>query len=336
MMADAARIPPPHLEHHVPLFRRFGSLLRMAIAVILCLTPLTAILVMGWLMRAMRVESAAARLRLEDPANGPPRPSLPNWLLSRAGTERRGLRRWTGSMASNIRLGFASLLTTAACTLPFTLLWLFSWWGGWENSFSKGYEQAWVGPSVGLLGVAISFPLLTHLPMALAHQAETRRVSAFFSISHVRRLIRQVGWRYTWLCLAIVITAFPLFVAKSAPVFVENWSPGFLDRNADELAKFAANYRLAATIYLVLAVTWWRRAVARLYARAAWRLEQLEATGVREYRVVTWTRTMIIWLIWFGLVAQIFIGQFMNHQWVAWLNPPLLGLPWISTPGTAM
>ena len=327
---------PPDLETRVPIARRFGSLLRLAVAVLLCLTPLGAVLVLGWLMRMMARERAVVARRLADTGTKWPRPSLPNWVVGTATQGQSRRHRWFGGMIENIRLGLASLLTLALGTFPFSLLWLFSWWGGWENSFNKGYEQAWVGPALGLLGVGIALPLLTRLPMALAHQAAEGRISAFFAFGHVRRLTRQVGWRYVFLCFLIVLSAFPLFAAKSAPVFVENWSPGFLSRNAAEVEAFASGYRLAATAYLLLVLVIWRRAAARLHARASHRLDGLGTTGARASWLGTALRGLLLGAIWFVLVAQIYVGQFVNHQWLAWINHPVLVLPWIPQPGSVL
>ena len=340
-MTDAATAPAKaapllDLEERVSLLRRVGSLVRIGVAVLLCLTPLTAIIVMGWLMRAMARESAVALRQLEGPARRWPRPPLPNLLRASAPEAGGFWQRWTGGLAENIRLGLASVATIAAGTLPFTLLWLLSWWGGWENSFNKGYEQAWVGPVVGLIGVAVALPLLTHLPMAVAHQAAEGRMSAFFAIGHIRRLISHVRWRYTALCLMIVLAALPLFAVKGLPVFVENWSPGFLGRNAEEIERFAAGYRFWGTLYLVLAVIFLRRAAARLYARARFRLAAAGGEKRRGWRITPLFGTLVIWGIWFSLVAQIYVGQFLNHQWLAWVNPPVVGLPWIPLPGSVL
>ncbi len=256
-------------------------------------------------------------------------------VADEGGSERR-LRRWFGALIENARLGLAALLTIAATTLPFTVLWLLSWWGGWENSFNKGYEQAWVGPLVGLIGVVIALPLLTYLPMALAHQAAEGRMAAFFQVARVRRLIRRAGWRYVGLCLLVMLAALPLFVVKAAPTFVEGWSPGFLDRNSEEIAAFAATYRLWATVYVVLALIFLRRLTARLYGRAVVADERAPSAKPLLAGLGTVLRTVLIWSIWLGLIAQLFVGQFVNHLWIGWLNPPLVGLPWLPLPGAAL
>jgi len=33
-------------------------------------------------------------------------------------------------------------------------------------------------------------------------------------------------------------------------------------------------------------------------------------------------------VVWFAVVAQIYAGQFLNHNWIGWLNQPLIQLPW--------
>lgn len=309
---------------------RLVFLIRLLVGALFCLTPVTAILVLGWLMRLMQREEALTRARLQGhQAASMRRARLPRWILVEAQVSAKGLTRWFGSLAENVRFGLAALVTVAAGTLPFTLLWLFSWWGGWENSFNKGYEQAWVGPTVGLLGVAISLPLLARLPMALAHQAAEGRMSAFFSRRHVRQLIRAAGWRYVLLSFLFVTAAVPLFLAKSAPVFVEQWSPGFLERDAAAIKDFAGTYRFVSALYLMAVLVLLRRMAARQHARAALALSHQGRQGAFSFSLGTIVQTLFLWLIWFGLVVQIYVGQFVSHQWVSWLNHPLIELPWV-------
>ena len=44
-------------------------------------------------------------------------------------------------------------------------------------------------------------------------------------------------------------------------------------------------------------------------------------------------RGLALAAIWFGLVAQVYVGQFLNHRWWSWVNHPLIGLPWFPGPG---
>lgn len=318
----------PASRWHTALLGRVASLVRFLAGVIFCLTPITAVLVLGWLMRLMQREEALTSARLQGQSAGIRRARLPRWIMAEAQASAKGLTRWFGSLIDNARFGLAAFVTVAAGTLPFTLLWLFSWWGGWENSFNKGYEQAWVGPTVGLIGVAISLPLLARLPMALAHQAAEGRMSAFFARREVRRLIRAASWRYVLLSFLFVAAAVPLFLAKSAPVFVEQWSPSFLDRNAAEIQDFAGTYRFVWAIFLLAVLVLLRRMAARLHARAALEILNQDKERAGSFSLGGTLQTLFLWLIWFGLVVQIYVGQFVSHQWVSWLNHPLIELPW--------
>ncbi|MEL6265922.1 MAG: hypothetical protein AAFR52_09805 [Pseudomonadota bacterium] len=321
--APAALLAPPR-----GLVPALGGLLSRAVAVLLALHPLGAVLVLGWLMRLMRAEDGLARRRLSTAEALPRRAPLPGWLTADPGTAQGRTARLLGGLWQNLRDGLAALATLLAGTLPFTLLWLLAWWGGWENSFNKGYEQSWVGPTVALTGVALALPLLARLPMALAHQAAEGRMSAFFARRDVSRLIRAAGWRYAALMVATAIAALPLFALKGLPVFVEDWSPGFTARNEAGVEAFANVYRLLATAYLVLALIMLRRRAARLHARASL---AVEAGGPRRGPVAGLghvLRSAVLWTASFAIVAQVFVAQFVNHQWVAWLLPPLATLPW--------
>ncbi|MEM8596797.1 MAG: hypothetical protein AAGF76_10050 [Pseudomonadota bacterium] len=317
------------------LLPMLGGGVQRLVAVFLALHPLGAVLVLGWMLRLMRHEAAETRRAL---IAGEPgcRAPLPGWLtpVSADGARFTGPPgRRLGGLWLNLANGIAATITVFAGTLPFTLLWLVSWWAGWENSFNKGYEQSWVGPVVGMLGVALALPLLARLPMALAHQAVKGRLSAFFARRPVGELIEAAGWRYVWLALLSAIAALPLFVFQALPTFVEEWRPGLADSSPEEIKTFIARYRLLATTYLVLVLIALRRMAARLHARASLALEaQGLSAGPRRgpIRLGVWVRRLLTWACWFAVIAQVFVAQFVNHQWVVWLLPPLSALPWFA------
>lgn len=323
-MAAAGAAPRPRAGW---LARKAGGAARLLVAALLMLTPVTAILALGWFMRLMRAETDARRAALAESAQAAPA-RWPNWLMAEA-PETRGLARFAGALAANARAGLAGAATLLLGTAPFTLLWLFSWWAGWQNSFAKGYEHAWVGPSIGLVGVALALVLIARLPMALAHQAATGRMGAFFEFGAVRRLMRAAGWRYAALGLAAALAALPLFALKGSVVFVEQWSPGFADRNPEAVEAFARSHRFWSAVYLVLALLVLRRWAARLYARAAHRLETRPEPPRWRAWVGAALQSLVLWPAAFAIVAQIYVGQFLNHQWSAWIVHPLLTLPWI-------
>ena len=324
---DASRASAAETLRHW-LWARFASLIRFALAVLLCQTPVTAVVVLGWLMRLMHREEAFARARLAGRHRIEPRPVLPNWIGGE-GEAGGWLSRLCGSAVANVRHGLAAALTVFIGTAPFTVLWLLSWWGGWENSFNKGYEQAWVGPTIGLIGTAFALPLLAYQPMALAHQAAQGTVRAYFDFATVLRLIRSVIWRYLGLSILIVAAAVAVLVAKAAPVFIEHWRPGFMDRDSEAVQAFANSYKFWMSALVLALLMFVRRASARLHARATHNLTQQGQSrswigfGAGVLQVV------LLMAIWFALVVQIYIGQFFNHHWFAWINVPILGLPWL-------
>ena len=356
-------------------WRAAANFVRLLIGILLCLTPVTAILVLGWLMRLMQRETALALVRLQGARRGRAvghlhsDPALahladwPAWMLGRAphagaGRGSRRLQRLIGGLWHNFVLGLAALGTLAAATLPFSVLWLLGWWAGWENSFNKGYEQAWVGPVTGLIGILLALAVLSYVPLALAHQAAEARAAAFFEVAAVRRLVRLVRWRHVLLAAATALAGLPLFAAKGLPVFIDNLRPGFADLPAETIREFAAKWHFAATAYLFLALVVLWRGAARLYARAACRaisrgdatpgelafarhvLQRMAANEPRPAalphstpgRLGALASTIALAGIWFFFIAQIFVGQFLNHAWWAWLNQPLFGLPWLPRP----
>lgn len=322
----------------------FGLVKNLIIGTLLCLTPVTAVIVLGWTMRYMRAVSlrrlgshqALAR------SNG-----TPAWVLGPRGS---GFwTRWFGGFRSNMTIGAGGFVSLALATLPFTGLWLLSWWAGWENSFNKSYEQTWVGRSLGLAGVATGLWVMAHLPMALAHQAMAGRSLALFEIRRVRELIAYAGWRYVVLAAATVVLALPLFAGRGLPTFIEAIIPGFAELSADEIQTIMGRLALAKAGYVFLTLVLLRGWAARIYAHAVMRLVPSNAMhiwadgGIERPdagRTIAGTSAKRPWLlfrllqlvlllgIWFGLVAQIYVGQFLNHNWWYWLNHPYLVLPW--------
>lgn len=326
--------------------RLFG-LISIVIAMILALTPVTAILVLGWLMRIMRRETAIALYRY-----GATEKKRKLVLARMAATpELTHIHRfpgwWTG-LAETLRAGLKATIALAVATLPFGALLLLSWWAGWENSFNKGYEQAWVGPLLALFGLLLAIFVLVHLPMALAHHAAERRVGALLELRVVRAFIRRVPWRYMVFTLCMVAASAPVYLSQIVPTFIEGVFPELATAGPEELQAFALRWHVGFSVYLVLVLLLLRRWSARLYARAVLAnggqggeftslvqqsLElprQVENKPVgRLTRLVT---SLIMAAAWFGFIAALYVAQFANHAWWSWLNHPILGLPWIFRP----
>jgi hypothetical protein len=319
----------------VPRTRSLGALVLvkdLLVGSALCLTPVTAILALGWLTRMMERTTRHAWMRPTEPVG---------WIM---GPQGYGLMvRLFGGLGANIRMGLRTVLGLFFYTIPFTALWLLSWWAGWDNSFNKGYEQAWIGPSLGLTGVAIAILALTHLPYALAHFAVQGRFIALFEVRRIRMVFSRTGWRSVGIAALTVLLALPFFALRSLPVFVENIIPGFEALPPEDISTIIMGLTLAGAVWCFASLYILRFLAARLYARAAahaarspdhhalW--HNAEAMGARTGHKRTRKILRPVWfiltaVIWLGLIAQIFVGQFMNYDPLLWITHPYFLLPW--------
>jgi hypothetical protein len=315
---------------------RFGRLvLDTVIGAILCTGPVTAVIALGWLTRRSGHLARDGFGAAEEP---------PGWLFGarESGGRRTGrLTRILGGLAANIRAGLLALTALMAWTLPFTVLWLGAWWAGWENSFNKGYEQAFVGPSVFLLGWLVAALIVPALPLMLAHLATEDRLSAAFELRRLRGLVAQSGWRLPALSLLTTLFALPFMGARGLITTATATWPWIEDLTPDEIALLRGQiaFGLAATAFLA---AWITRALAtRIYRRAAPRAAGLnpgrwdgshaaEAAESARYtsRLMTALWYALAAAITLGLCFLILAGQFLDHAWWRWVFHPALTLPW--------
>jgi hypothetical protein len=306
-----------------------------AIGTLLCTGPVTSVLALGWLVRRSghlaRDRFGAAEER-------------PGWLLGPR--EARGrpagrLVRALGGLAANIRAGLMALVALLAWTLPFTLLWLGAWWAGWENSFNKGYEQAFVGPSVFLLGALVAALVLPVLPLVLAHLAAEDRLAAAFELRRLRALAGQAGWRVPALTLVVVLAALPLAAGRGLVATATDWAPWVEDLPSDRLAELQGQIALAFAAVTFLSVWLIRRLAAGTYAHAARRAAGLrpglwDGAQAAEAALPARAPARLLAPVWYGLAMVltlglsflILAGQFLDHAWWRWLFHPALTLPW--------
>lgn len=310
--------------------RALMALRSFAIGSLLCLTPLTSILVLGWFSRHMATLFAAR--------TGKPAPA-PGWIMGPSGEG--WATRLLGGLGSNLAAGFGTLAACLVLTLPFTALWLGSWWAGWENSFNKGYEQAWVGPSVFLIGTAFGAVLMALLPLALTHAAVEGRWSAALQFRRLHSAFAQAGWRMAGLSGLTVLFALPLFAARGLPAFAGAMIEGIETLPPEDIARLIGAKGLATAAYVFVSLLILRRMAARIYARAAPRAAWAEPVlwaGTRARAVATQgaRRPRLVRAFWLVLSAAILAllaflilaGQFLNYGWWHWLTHPFLVLPW--------
>ncbi len=372
---------PAGVRHRARLpWRLLMFVWKYAVGVLLCLTPVTAILAVGWTQRLMRRSVLKRWHRLSgfgadgsgftDFAMGDSltaeHVAWPNWLLGMpdvpwridAGPGRITVlvRRAAGSLWANLVQGLQASVNTALLVLPAGALWLLSWWGGWQNSFHKGYEQAWVGPLVGVLGIALFIVVMTYVPLAQARQAAAGHWRAFWDVQLIRRLARQRRRAGLWLALAYAFLALPVTGIKVAPLVIG----ADTDAMPTEAVKALADqFYLLVTAALFPLYILVRLAAARVYARAlfdgvrsgAVHLDELspyEREALGRLRAASTEprpsghavgrlaaklpRAAIVALTlaaWFAVAALLYVTQFLNYAWFGWLNHPLILLPWV-------
>lgn len=312
--------------------RLLRAVFNLAVGSLLCLSPLTSLLALGWLTRRMAARVGA---RFGQPADHP------GWILGPRG--KGWIVRLLGGLAANIRAAVVSAAGLAALTLPFTMLWLGAWWAGWENSFNKGYEQSAVGPATWFVGALIALPILAHLPMALAHASAEGRFGAFFEYRRIRSVFRAAGWRVAWLALVSVVLCVPFLGVRALPVFIEGIVPGFAEMTPAEQLQVARLFDFSGAVLAFVIVLFLRDCASSIYGRAAPRAARGRAkavwkdhaalgtvcTGREPSRPIAALWLVLSCVVWLGLPILIVMSQFMNYTPVLWLTHPVFLLPWV-------
>lgn len=373
-----------------------GRVWRLLFGLLLCLAPVTAVLVVGWSYRLQqRVVLRQWFLRRTAGAEGMPSVHFsafllederlagfadwPNWIIGRAGPRREhvGKRqrilnffadlfwRASGSLWINLRLGMQALLTVWAVTLPIGLMWLLAWWSGWQNSFTKGYEQAWVGPVLGLSAIAVFVIVMVYVPMAQARHAATGQWRTFFQLRTIRLLIAERRTAYLGLTALIAVFWVLLGGMRALPMLFPHIISGFEDMSRARALQAAEPLYLLATAACFAAILGARAVAARVYAGAilsALNAGRLTLSELAPVERVTLTRLNLlngaidgkerpngrlrrIWrrvleglvviavpAIWIAVAVSIFITQFLHYDWAGWLNHPIIHLPWLHRP----
>ncbi|NJM31555.1 MAG: DUF4013 domain-containing protein [Rhizobiales bacterium] len=277
-----------------------------AIGTLLSTNPFTAVIVLGWLMRRMRWIAAPGETR-------------PGWLMS-AGETR--MRRLLGGLVANTREGVGALFSQLVISLPFTALMALAWWAGWNNSFSKGYEQAAAGPLLSLAAIVFSLPIIAYMPMALAHQAAEQNWKAFFDWRTVRQLIARTPWRYLAVMILLAAVSAPVMFFRVLPVFAESIWPDLpsYDLETMDAIRLELNLAYAATVFVSALII--RGLSARCYAAAQASLS--DPPPWLATRMFAWTLFMAASL---AIVFETYVAQFFNYNSLRWFLHPHLLLP---------
>jgi hypothetical protein len=359
-------------------------------AMAFCQGLIGSVIVVGWTYRLtqrsvlkywwskssepLKGESFGSFVSAQDPAKAAYR-RWPNWFCVQG--FREAIRRppdttswhyvrslpktFFGSLWLNFKLGLQAVLNTAVLTLPACLFWWFGWYDGWNNSFSKGYEQAAVGPLISLFGIIWFIAAMFYVPLAQARQAATGQWRSFYQFRLVWSVVRVRWMACVGLALLYVGLALPLNIMKTAPTFWGLNLPGTL--TDAEVLKRLDDYFFRCALVVLPAYVFLRWVAGRIYASGLLTLVQrgaigrddlaeneaefltrlglLERRAERErhvlLRVVAWTGTRVSrvfgWIAltvsWFLFVGQVYVAEFFkSHGGLGWLNQPLVQLPW--------
>lgn len=289
-------------------------------------------------------------------AHGQPRARLARRLLSL-------VQALSGSLWLNLRLGLQGILNTWVLTLPAGLFWWFGWYAGWNNSFNKGYEQTFPGPLICIAGILMFIAAMFYVPLAQARQAVSGEWRSFYSFRVVWTILRERWLSCVGLAGLYSALSLPLTVLKTVPMFLPQKYPFLEGLSEPEALKYLNAYFFWCALAVFPSYALLRVLAARIYASgllASVRsgrlspnslsacersfLERLDLLRVRPQparhpfvRGMQWTGThlgsltarVVIVGIWFSLVAQIYISEFLSYHgaW-GWLNQPLVQLPW--------
>ena len=342
-------------------FRRLISwCLRVVFGGFLCLHPIGSLMILGW---AQRRAAAKTLSYWHDAAGSAAVIPMPVWFAGGAGST--GWRRWLGGLRENMAVGIATAFNALILILPASTLMLFAWWGGWENSFNKGYEQAWIGPSVSLFGIAWFIPAAIYVIFAQGRQA-VAGWRGFFDWGLNLRFMFSRPWQIGVLAVLAAFGALPYTFLRMLPFFFPDSIAAFETLSLEQQQDLALRYSWGTLIYLVAIGLILRQVAARCYGAACLHCLQQGTVSINDLRPREqaalqalnlhqvslqppprwWWRVIlglshrvqsVVFVIgamaaWFGVIAQLYIAQFANHAWVLWLNHPLVSFAWVPVP----
>ena len=271
------------------------------------------------------------------------------------------------SLWLNAKLGLQGLFCTYLVTGWGCLMMWTSWEFGWLNSFNKGYEQFYIGPTLGLVGILFFILAMFYVPMAQAHLAATGEARSFFHFRFIWQLVRtRLGLNCALACLfgAIALALTGARIPVGVKSFFAN-EPGLTPPErirALTLYFTFCSFGLVLMLLLLHGVTAaiYRSAVLKALRQGALKTEDLHPlhqkwllalgllpeqsegyTGLLKVVVATgrWSVQRILFtltfLAWIGYIVVLYVGYFfVANDGIAFLNHPTVQLPCVNyTPG---
>ena len=156
---------------------------------------------------------------------------LPNWVMAQnhgepwrlspaVGRIRWRVGGWLESLGRNLGAGIQVVGNVGVLLMPSGVLWAAGWWGGWQNSFHKGYEQFWVGPLLFWFGIGLFLAAMMYVPMAVARQAATGRWYSFWEGRIVWTLVKSSWLPTAWVAGIFAAANVAVMGLKSFPQFL--------------------------------------------------------------------------------------------------------------------
>ena len=388
-----AALPDPTITVAVPalvdrkpgrlLARIIWALVKVAIGATLCQYFLGSFIVLGWAQQAAQRAAlrrwwrsspfAASDISFGEFTGSYPdfarHEQSPNWFLGARLTEqpsvRRNSERIFGSLWLNLRLGIQASFNTSVLTLPGCLIMAVAWSAGWQNSFNKGYENAWYGP-VGFITGMILFSLsMCYVPLAQARQAVTGNWKSFYDFKIIYRVLQRRWLGGLGVAVVTALASALAAVFKMAPV-VFQYIPQLRDLPPlQALVALERYFWVAGAVQFGLLLLC-RTVAARVYANGLSEAYQrgtigegdlgefewhaLRRLGLLEPKARqrrTWPRRLASWLatrtgqisaaaamltVWFALSFWVLITEFIAKTEFGrgtW-NQPLIQLPWVN------
>lgn len=369
------------------------ALWKYVMGVLFCQTLVGSIFANGWSYRMAQREVLRSWWKLARKAGDEqtfmqfihgsthtlPHRVVPNWFFEQntrftdiwqrpgAAAKLKGtLRKLALSLWLNFKTGSQQIFNTWVLTMPGCMMWLWSWYAGWNNSFNKGYENAAVGPITGFLGIFLFIAAMYYLPMAQMRQASTGRWRSFYDFKTVWQLVRRKWLALLGLALLYTGLCLPVTILKILPAFFTQINPELANVSATRALEIAKGYYFWSAFLVFGIFVSLRLVAARIYAAAVvdslqagtiheealgeneWealhRLDLLQYNPRRSWHpvveAIAWLGTKFgrfttgfaLFLAWFSFVGQIYVSEFFIKMELGkgWLNQPLVQLPWFN------
>lgn len=335
----------------------FWAVVKLAAGILLTMSPLGAVVVVGWLSRFMQrtafkvwwhqTERPYKKLMSfrEAAAHRPgwaAHESWPNWVM---GAGRRGAGgvggvgrlagRALGGLWENFRIGLAVLANTYV-VLGLPCLLMATWWyAGWQVSFNKAYEYFSLGALFSLLGVVLFVAGMFYVPMAQARQAVAGEWRAFWQFSLVRRVIRRRWFGCLILAFGYVVAGLWVMGVLAFPMApqVQDW---FNEVPLERLDATIRGYYLigAAGVFPLLVILRWGAArlyssgMAQMLAVGQVRPDELTAAERQAFPaeqingpavVAEWSRRDAVWSWMVSAPFRLTCGTLAAAAWLAFV-----------------